>query len=206
MRALIIVAVAACQLTAQQGPPIAILRGELLKWDFSGRFNVSTKDHGLCQCTFDRDTYLTKNGSRITAAAINSGSLVEAVVDRRGQPGRCHALTIYVLSNGKEAPLEAYKRILDRQRHLLDHIAPRGEYAFAGIVLEADSGRLVLRTRSQGRKVLRLREDTRFTSEGKPADASMLEAGDRVFVRAGTGLDGELEAHQVIRGRILIPR
>ena len=205
MRWLIVIVLATLQLAAREGPPIAILHGEILKWDPAGRFNLSTKDDRLRQCTFDEETYLTKGGSRIAAGGIQNGYLIETVVDQRGQPGRCHALTIYVLSTGEEMSLETYKRILNRQRHLLDHIAPRGNQTFAGIVIEADSEHVVLKTRSEGRKVLRLRQDTRFTNDGKAADASMLEVNARVFVRAGKGLDDKLEAYQVIRGQILTP-
>jgi hypothetical protein len=193
-------------MAAQEGPPVGILRGELLKWDPAGRFTLGSRDQGAHQCTFDDKTYLSRKGSKILPGEIEVGNVVEVVADRRGDPGRCHALTIYVLATPPAQPYVDYRRALERQRHLLDHILPRGKLTFAGVVLRCDSGRLVLKTRSQGRKTIRLRDDTRYTADGREADASMLEFNARVFVRAGTGLDGELEAYQVIRGQILNPR
>jgi len=96
--------------------------------------------------------------------------------------------------------------LLNEQRHLLDHIAPRGQYDLAGIVLEAGDTFLILRTREDGRKTIRLREDTRYTHDGLAGDAGMLEANAVVFVQAGDGLDGALEAYQVVRGTILPTR
>jgi hypothetical protein len=100
---------------------------------------------------------------------------------------------------------EEHRRALERQRDALDHIYPRGKLTFAGIVLEHTPARLLLKTRAEGRKELRLRDDTRYTDQGAPSDPSMLEVNTMVFVRAGEAYDGRLEAYQVIRGQILLP-
>lgn len=205
MRGLLILLLAS-QLAAQEGPPLGILRGELLKWDPAGGFNLSTRNRRMRICTFDTETYLTSKGSKISAEDVRAGNIVEVVVDRRGEPGRCHALTIYVLPELTARTSADYLGALERQRHVIDHIFPRGNLTFAGIVLESDSDHMVVRTRSEGRKTLQLRNDTRYTDDGRPSDTSMLEVNTRIFIRAGRGIDGELEAYQVIRGRILIPR
>lgn len=205
MRGFLIVMMAS-QLAAQQGPPVSILRGELLKWDPAGSFNLSTKDHRVHLCTFDEEVYISSTGSRIPASDVQVGNVVEVVVDRRGDADRCQALTIYVLAALTAPPFVEYQRALNRQRHVLDHLFPRGKLTFAGVVLDSDSEQFTLKTRSEGRKTIRLRDDTRFTADGRASDASMLEFNARVFVRAGRGLEGKLEAYQVIRGRILSPR
>lgn len=205
MRGFLIVLLAS-QLAAQQGPPVSILRGELLKWDPAGKFNISTTDRWVHLCTFDEEVYISSNGSKIPASDVQVGNMLEVVVDRRGDASRCQALTIYVLTALTAEPYVAYRRALDRQRHVLDHLFPRGKLTFAGVVLDSDSEQFTLKTRSEGRKTIRLRDDTRFTADGRASDASMLEFNARVFVRAGRGFDGELEAYQVIRGRIFKPR
>ena len=205
MRGLLLLLLA-FQLAAQDGPPLGILRGELLKWDPAGSFNLSTRNSMVRMCSFDAETYLTSKGLKITAEQVRVGHIVEVVVDRRGDPGRCHALTIYVLAELTTRASREYLEALERQRHIIDHIYPRGKLTFAGIVLESDSGHVVVRTRSEGRKTLQLRNDTRYTDDGRPSDTSMLEVNTRVFIRAGRGIDGKLEAYQVISGGILIPQ
>jgi hypothetical protein len=201
-----LVAVAACALFAQQEPPVAIVRGELVGWDPAGSFRLSTRPRQVITCRFDAETYFVRQGARIAAGDVKPGYIIEAVVDRRGEPGACRTITLYVLATMRIDLSAEYRRALDEQRHVLDHIFPRGKLTFAGLVLEAGPDYLVLKTRSEGRKTLRLREDTRYTRDGMPADASMLEVNARVFVRAGEGIDGKLEAYQVVRGDILTPR
>lgn len=200
------VALAALALSAQEGPPVAIVRGELLQWDPAGSFHLSSRTRQVVGCRFDSDTYFVRDGKRIPPQEIQAGNIVEAIVDRRGEPGQCRAVTVYILASIRVDLTQEYRRALNAQRHLLDHIFPRGRLTFAGIVLESGPDHLVLKTRGEGKKTLRLREDTRYTLDGAPADASILEVNARVFVRAGEGIDGKLEAYQVIRGQILNPR
>lgn len=205
MRPLVILLIAS-GLLAEEGPPVAIVRGEVLKWDPAGSFHLSTRTRQVVACRFDAETYFVRNGTKIGAGELKAGNIVEVIVDRGGQIGECRAVTVYLLAAMRMDLSAEYRRALDQQRHVLDHIFPRGRLTLAGLVLESGADHLVLKTRTEGRKTLRLREDTRFTRDGMPADASMLEVNARVFVRAGEGIDGKLEAYQVIRGEILSPR
>lgn len=193
-------------LSAQEGPPVAIVRGELLQWDPSGHFHLTTRTRQVVGCRFDADTYFVRDGKKIPVEEVRAGNIVEAIVDRRGEPDQCRAVTVYILAAIRVDLTAEYRRALNAQRHLLDHIFPRGRLTFAGLVLESGPDHVVLKTRSEGKKTLRLREDTRYSLDGAPADASILEVNARVFVRAGEGIDGKLEAYQVIRGQILQPR
>ncbi len=201
-----LMALAAGALLAQPEPPVAIVRGELLGWDPAGSFRLSTRTRQVLTCRFDAETYFVRQGARIAAADLKPGYIIEAIVDRRGELGACRTITLYVLATMRVDLSAEYRRALDEQRHVLDHIFPRGKLTFAGLVLEAGPDYLVLKTRRDGRKTLRLREDTRYTRDGLPSDASILEVNARVFVRAGEGIDGKLEAYQVVRGEILSPR
>ena len=206
MRQLLVVVLLLCPLVGQQTPPVDILRGDLIKWDPSGWFHVARREGRVEICRFDAETYITDRVSRIEAAAVKVGGQVEAVVDRREAASACRAMTIYVRRATPDTAFDDYRRALARQRHVLDHILPRGDTTFAGVVLDHDSTHMIVKTRSDGRKEVRLRDDTRFTGDGVPADAGMLEIKMKVFVRAGKGIDGRLEAYQVIWGEILTPR
>ena len=191
-------------LTAQEGPTFEILRGELLKWNVSGSFNLRTRDYRLHECTFDTSTYFTSRGSQIEPSDIRAGNVVELVSDRSKQKSGCYATTVYVLAKLTE-PFHAYRQALGRQQSVLDHIFPRGRLTFSGIILEKGDNSFLLKTRTQGRKVLRLREDTNFAKDGRAADSQMLEINALVFVRAGESFDGSLEAYHVIRGQMINP-
>ena len=191
-------------LAAQEGPKFEILRGELLKWDVAGSFNLRTRDYRLHECTFDTGTYFTSRGSQIAPAEIRAGNIVELVSDREKEKSGCYATTVYVLAKLTE-PFHAYRQALGRQQGVLDHIFPRGRLTFSGIILEKSDNSFVLKTRTQGRKVLRLREDTNFAKDGKGADSKILEINSLVFVRAGESFDGSLEAYHVIRGKMINP-
>ena len=167
-----------CPLLAQQTPPVDILRGDLIKWDPSGWFHVARREGRVEICRFDGDTFITDRVARIEAASVEPGGQVEAVVDRRGESTPCRALTIYVRRAASDGAFEGYRKALARQRHVLDHIFPRGDTTFAGVVLQRDSTRLVVKTRSAGRKVIRLRDDTHFTADGVPADCRHVGAPD----------------------------
>ncbi len=191
---------------AQEGPPVRILRGVLLEWNSgpAGEYSVRDPQHRVHRCTFDDQTYFERNGDRIPPAEVHAGSRVEAVTSERGEPGRCRTLLFNLLAS---AP-EAYGKTppaWSLPRRVLDATAPRGDLTLSAIVLRLDGDLLQVRTRQQGQKTLRLRRDTRYAWDGREADASMLEPNVMVFVRAGRGIAGEVEAYQIIRGKILLP-
>jgi hypothetical protein len=198
----------AVQLMGQDTPPIGILRGQLLDWGAtgdSGQFTIRAEDFHVHRCRFDQQTYFEKKGARITPGSVQVNDLVEFVADRRGGEAKCYAITFYVVDRKPaRKPLSLHLN-LSRSRYLLDQIAPRGNMTFAGVVLRFDAEQMLLRTRSKGNVRIHLREDTRYTSDGRPTDASMLKVNGRVFVRAGRSLDGEIEAYQVLWGEILTP-
>ena len=69
-----------------------------------------------------------------------------------------------------------------------------------------NSQRVVLHTREAGDLSILLRQDTRYLADGQLVDAESLKPNMRVFVRAGKDLYNEVEAYQVIWGKILNPR
>ena len=87
-----------------------------------------------------------------------------------------------------------------------DLLYPRGNMTFSGVVLRLNPEMIVLHTRKEGEKIIRLRQDTRFLDSGNPASRATLAVNTRVFVRAGRNLDDEVEAYQIIWGEIPGPK
>ena len=106
-------------LVAQDGPPVAVVRGELVVWNPAGRFEIAARDREIYPCAFDEDTYLSGSSGRISASDVRVGQRVEAVVDRRGEPGSCKALTVYVLMASRALRQAALRPDMKRSRQPL---------------------------------------------------------------------------------------
>jgi hypothetical protein len=74
------------------------------------------------------------------------------------------------------------------------------------VVFRLNSQRVVLHTRAAGDLSILLRKDTRYLADGQLVDAGSLKPNMRVFVEAGKDLYNDIEAYQVIWGKILSPR
>jgi hypothetical protein len=89
---------------------------------------------------------------------------------------------------------------------LVETIYPRGNLTFGAVVIRRSPTLLVVRTRTEPEKILRLREDTRFLDSGAPAMAKDVPVNARVFIRAGKNFENDVEAYQVIWGEIVGPK
>ena len=81
-----------------------------------------------------------------------------------------------------------------------------GTLTYSGVVFRVTAERLVLHTREGGDQSILLRKDTRFLENGETVEAESLKPNMRVFVRAGKDLYDQVEAYQVIWGKILDPK
>ena len=86
----------------------------------------------------------------------------------------------------------------------LERLPQTGNLTFAGVVSRLNARSLVLRTRA-GEQTLLIRGDTRYVDNGDTVEAAKLRPNMRVFVRAGKNLYEQVEAYQVIWGKILDP-
>jgi hypothetical protein len=91
-------------------------------------------------------------------------------------------------------------------RSIIENIYPRGNLTFGGVVIRRSPTVLVVRTRTEPEKIIRLREDTRFLDSGTPATSADVSVNTRVFVRAGKNFENDIEAYQVIWGEIAGPK
>ena len=170
--------------------------------DGRGGFRIRTAEGQVYSCTFDERTWFERNKLRINANALEAGDHLEVVSDRSKEPARgCYARTVHVV----EIVTPVRSRIRPYQS-VTEHIAPRGDLSYAGVVITVNSSRMEIRPRNQGAPmVVQLRPDTRYVQDGIQIEAGELKPNTRVYVRAGKNLEGQVEAYQVSWGEILTP-
>ena len=187
--------------SAQQAP-IGIVRGELLIWQATagvGHLDVKTAEGHVYQCSFDRKTYFERDNQMVAPGAMAAGDRLEIVSDRKPGSDVCYARTVHVLDATAPA------RPMRLGPSPTESFAPRGNLTFAGVVVRVDHETLTLKTRADGEKLILLRQDTRYISDGQRVDADGLKRNTRVFIRAGRNMDNDIEAYQVVWGEIVQP-
>lgn len=193
-----------------QTPPLvpALVRGVLLERDTqtpSGEFSVRAPDNQVYRYQFDRKTYVERDDQMIEVKRLEPGEKVEVVSDT--VPGLIlrYARTIHVLPEPAPARPSSANR-LRVYRPSVERNLPTGNLTYSGVVFRLSGERLVLHTREGGEQSLLLRKDTRYLENGEIVDAATLKPNTRVFVRAGKDLYDQVEAYQVIWGKILDPK
>ena len=193
---------AAFALSAETG---AFVRGVLVTCQAqAGTGELSLRDAGgrVLRYRFDHKTYMERENARIDPSRLQAGERVE-VVSEAG-PDLRYAMTVHVVPPTArpqaltEGRLRAYRRAED-------HAIPASLSTFSGVVARLGGGLLALRTKEPVLRTILLRRDTRYLESGAIVGAAELKPNMRVFVRAATGIDGELEAYEVIWGEILQP-
>lgn len=213
MRVLAAMACAMCLLAQEAAPPLSLVRGEVLETG-DGQFGVRTKkDSEVLWFRFDQHTFFEREGERLQAGILRAGLVVNVVSERRDKPGFAYARLVQVADRQPDAqPATEPRRTLSAGRTWSSWSAfdslllPRGRLTFAGIVVRHEDSLLVLRTRKDGQKVFRVRDDTRYRAHGRQAGSGDLGLNTQVFIRAGRGLDNDLEVYEVVWGEILDPR
>ncbi|MCS6954142.1 MAG: hypothetical protein RMK57_11520 [Bryobacterales bacterium] len=191
------------------GEQALTVRGVLIEWEGSahaGEFairHVATFE--VYRILYDARTDFQFDGGPFSMTEARLGDVFEVTAEP--PPGRLGSLarTVRVLQRGPEPPPPPRRRARPRPVPFADDRFPRGNLALAGVVIRVDPGALVLRTRRDGEKIFLLRPDTRYSEDGAPVEASALRVNTPVFVRAGLNFNQELEAYQVMWGRILAP-
>lgn len=193
---------------AAEAPALRILKGELVEWNVRGLSGDLLLEEDEAprrwRCSVTSETFLTRASIRIHPAGIRIGDLLEVVAETQGGPsasGACVARTVYI------RPPDPRRRLSGRQLWLTSTPASswlggaRGLLTFAGVVNRVEGNRLYLNTRRQGAKSFALRDDTKFSSDGRPVDLASLPAQTQVFVRASRTYEGDLEVYHVVWGR-----
>ncbi|HXK04107.1 MAG TPA: hypothetical protein VMS37_17010 [Verrucomicrobiae bacterium] len=193
-------------LLSQSHQDSGLVRGVVLECEAKpeGELSIRTADNQVLRYRFDHKTYAEREDHLIDAARIQPGEQVEVVSD--SVPGSLlrYVRTIHVveptppprpLTQGR---LRAYNPNLDTVR--------TGNLTYSGVVFRLSAEHLLVHTREAGDLTLQLRKDTRYIQDGQVVEAADLKPNMRVFIRAGKDLYNELEAYQVIWGKILTPQ
>jgi hypothetical protein len=192
---------AAAQAPAQPEVTPPIVRGVLIQAE-GGVLEVRRAAGAPVRCGFDTHTWIEQDKTRLSISALEPGVSIEALTDLRA--GRCYTRTIRIVPAGLTTV--ARRAPMTPVRSMVENIYPRGNLTFGGVVLRRSATVLILRTRTEPEKLVRLRDDTRFLESGTPATSADVAVNTRVFVRAGKSLDNDIEAYQVIWGEIVGPK
>jgi hypothetical protein len=194
-------------LVAQQAP-IGIVRGDLVTWQATagaGQLSLKLLDGHVYECSFDPKTYFERDNQRVTAGAMAVGDRLEIVSDRKPASQNCYARTVHVMDAASINLSPTARQRFRRTPSPTESFAPRGDLTFSGVVLRLDGNRLMLKTRSEGEKSILLRSDTRYIGDGQRVEVDSLKTNTRVFIRAGRNLDDDIEAYQIVWGKIVQP-
>jgi hypothetical protein len=208
MRTIWLVLLVSLSSTAQIPLTPALIRGILLERDTpagSGEFSVRAADNHVFRYQFDPKTYVERENLLIDVRRLQPGDKVEVVSDTVPGSVLRYARTIHVLQDvPPQRSLTAGR--LRAYRTPSERIVPAGGLTYSGVVFRLTGERLVLHTREGGDQAILLRKDTRYVENGEIVEAASLQPNMRVFVRAGKDLYDQVEAYQVVWGKILDPR
>jgi hypothetical protein len=206
--ALLIPWMAAAQTGNPPGPPenAAFVRGVLLECDAraAGELSVRTVGNRVLRYRFDPKTYVEREERLIEPVRLVPGETVEVLSDTVDGYALRYARTIHVIQ-----PVPPPPRTPGRLRAYdpkTEAAIRTGNITYSGVVFRVNRQRVVLHTRQAGEVSVLLRQDTRYLADGQLVDAGSLQPNMRVFVQAGMDLYNDIEAYQVIWGKILSPR
>ena len=162
-------------------------------------FHFKTTTNREFRCTYDHRTWFEQSRVRVAVTAFQPADLVEIVADRRLAEGTpCYVRTVRLADlNKKESG-----RMRITYRGVTELMYPRGDILWAGTVSELTAETMVLRTRSDGRKTVALRRDTRYMEDGVVSERERLKLNTRVSIRAGRNFEGNVEVYQIIWGAV----
>jgi hypothetical protein len=197
----------ACAVALPQSPQGgAIMRGILLERDAganSGQFSLRASDSQVFRYRFDSTTYVENDSKVAGFGALKPGDRIEVISDADPHSALRYALMVRVLADA--APV---KPVIQGRTASISALPQRLEYGavtISGVALALSEGRMVLRLRDgQERRVL-FRKDTRYLEDSNVVSPDSLKANMRVTVTGGETAYGDVEAYQILWGRIFHP-
>jgi len=167
--------------------------------------SILTKDLHVYEFSFDRNTHFERDSAPFRISDAHSGDWIEIAGDRGASPSLGYARSVRVLDRRSLAPAAPRTHIDWPNHDPTEALVPRGDLTLAGLVVRVSPGQLVLRLRAGEERSVSLRSDTVYLENGTEVDAASLRVNTHVFIRAGSGLDGQPEAYRVIWAGILMP-
>jgi len=193
---------AAC---SQENAPAGLLTGDFVSWTGtprSGQFVFQSAGNRLYYCTYDAKTYIERESRLITIAGAEKGDRLEVVSDYKPNSAVCYARLVHILDLKRSYPVRPRPKASNRP---VEPFGPRGNMTLSGLVMDVKSNVLTLKSRTGQYESIQLRSDTRYSTEGQTAEAGNLRVNTLVFVRCGRNLENQVEAYQVVWGKILRP-
>jgi hypothetical protein len=194
------------------GAQTAPVRGVLLERDAQvsgGQFSVRLATYEVLRFRFDRQTTVDRDGHVIDVPRLKPGEKVEVISD--AIPGlvlrqaRSVVVTIDPLAPPPQPRPPRLGQLRSANRYIEERALPAGNLTYSGVVARFGVDKIVLHTRDGKEQPVLLRKDTRYLLNGDIVDAALLKLNTPVFVRAGRDLWDQVEAYQVIWGKILAP-
>jgi hypothetical protein len=180
----------------QSSMPVGILRGDVVSWNTT-ELMVRNSDNAIYTCSYDTRTYVERNHWPIRIANLAAGDAVEVMADHKFGSTNCYVRTVHVV----DRQAQRFAAVLKR-RPPPEVFKLRGDMTVGGVVLRHKSFSLTVKTRN-GEVTFLLRPDTRYVGDGLRLNPEAVEVNSHVFIRGGRDLEGDLEAYQVVWGRIL---
>ncbi|MCU1258237.1 MAG: hypothetical protein JWO80_1122 [Bryobacterales bacterium] len=172
----------------------------------SGEFSVRSGADAVFQFRSDGKTWIERENERIPASSLRAGELLEVVSDR--DPKQLYPLhyarMVQVILQVRPRP-PVRNGMYRLYRPGASPVPIIANFIYAGVIKELSDQRMVLRTKLDGDKIIYLRPDTRCVEQGSAVDPSALRPNTLVSVEGGKDMNDELEAYQVVWGRILEP-
>ncbi len=188
-------------------PPV---HGVLLERDgqAAGQFSVRLATNEVLRFRFDTLTAVERDRQVIDVPRLKPGEKVEVVWDPIPGLMLRHARSVQVVPDPSAASPPrppSLSRARSANRLAEERLLPTGNLTYSGVVSRMNGDRIVLHTRDGREQSLILRKDTRYLLNGDLVDAAVLKLNTMVFVRAGRDMWDQVEAYQVIWGKILAP-
>src|ERR1039457_6167809 len=190
---------------AQFPPPE--MAGVLLERDANvaaGELAVRAPDNQVYRFQFDARTSVERDTLSGDVGRLNPGDRVVVESDPVAGSLLRYSRIVRVLTPPAQMNLSD-SRLRSAARPALERAPQTGSLTFAGVVSRLSGQSLVLRTRG-GEQTLLIRRDTHYVDNGDTVEAAQLQPNMRVFVRAGKNVYEQVEAYQVIWGKILDPK
>jgi hypothetical protein len=180
--------------------PRGLFHGQMVSWEGSATKGMllARNNSGVVEgCGYDSLSILELSRQRVTVAKLEPGDPLEIITDHKPGSRDCYIRMLQVIP---PAPPPTRVKPVTAARPTFD--LPRGDRTISGVIIRRDARSITLRTRD-GEQTLLLRKDTRYLGDGVQQDAAAALVNTRVFVRAGSNLDGGIEAYQVMWGEIV---
>jgi hypothetical protein len=195
--------IACASAAAQTEMPVGIFHGSLVMAS-GGDLSLRQSSGDVLLCHYDARTVLERDHRAARMATLEPGEPVQVLADRRSNSGLCYARIVEVVNPALELARTREKARAAKANEVAAaaKFSPKGDRDLAGVVLRCDGRTLLLRTRG-GDATLVLRPDTRYLQDGLRMDT--VKVNERVSVRAGMDIYGNLQAYQVLWGDFVSP-